>query len=136
MITTSMDEGSKFMKRKEREDVIPGPDPDLIPDLGHIQGLDLVPGQEGHDQSHAGPEAAVAVERKKIQSPVPDQGVAVGQKKKKNLVPGVAARDQNLGQNLDAMDPSPGPDPSLTMIPRDHPVERDPQAVITAKKGI
>lgn len=65
------------MKRKEKVVVIHGPDPDLTPGQGHIQGLDHALGQGDHDQSHAGPEAAVAVERKKNLSPVPGQGVAV-----------------------------------------------------------
>jgi len=135
MITTLMDEGSKFTKKKEKEAVIRDPDPDLIRDQGHIQGPDRAPGPEDHDQSHAGLEAAVEVERRKNRSPVPGQGVAVGSKKKP-LVQGVAARGQSLDQNLDMMDPSLDPDQSRHLILRDHPVDpSDQQAVITAKKG-
>jgi len=115
----------------------PVPGPDLIHGLGRIPGPDRGHGQGDLGPSHAGPEAAVVVERKRIQSLAPGQEAAVDQRRNQNLVLGVAARDQNLGLSLGGMDQSLGLDQSLHVIQRDLQVDpRDLQAEITVKKGM
>jgi len=149
MIMISMGEGSGLLKIAKKVAIrIRDLDLDHIPVLG--LDLDLVLGQGDlavHSlASPAGLEAAVVVERKKIPEVVveverkripslaPDLGVEVEAGKNQNLVPEVAARDQNLVLNLAEMDPNPDPDQSL---PRDLQVDlKDQQVVTTARKGI
>jgi len=154
MIMISMDEGSGLLKIAKKVAIrIRDLDLDHIPVLG--LDLDLVLGQGDlavHSlASPAGLEAAVVVERKKIPEVVveverkripslaPDLGVEVETGgKNQNLVPEVAARDQNLVLNLaEIMDPNPDRDQSLPAILRDLQVDlKDQQVVTTARKGI
>lgn len=153
MIMISMDEGSGLLKIAKKVairirdldlDHIPvrDPDLDLVLDQGDLAVHSLA--------SPAGLEAAVVVERKKIPEVVveverkripslaPDLGVEVEAGKNQNLVPEVAARDQNLVLNLaEIMDPNPDRDQSLPAILRDLQVDlKDQQVVTTARKGI
>jgi len=149
MIMISMGEGSGLLKIAKKVAIrIRDLDLDHIPVLD--LDLDLVLGQGDlavHSlASPAGleaavvaerkkiPEVVVEVERKRIPSLAPDLGVEVEAGKNQNLVPEVAARDQNLVLNLAEMDPNPDPDQSL---PRDLQVDlKDQQVVTTARKGI
>merc|ERR1712226_392633 len=115
MTTTSMDEGSGFMKRRE----------DLLPDIGLIPGPDHDP-----SQGDPHPEAAVVVERKRSLSHARGQGAVVEAGRKRSIVPGVAARDRSLGRSLDQ-------DLNHHVILRDLQADpRDLQAVIAARKRI
>jgi len=154
MIMISMGEGSGLLKIAKKVAIrIRDLDLDHIPVLG--LDLDLVLGQGDlavHSlASPAGLEAAVVVERKKIPEVVveverkripslaPDLGVEVETGgKNQNLVPEVAARDQNLVLNLaEIMDPNPDRDQSLQEILKDLQVDlKDQQVVTTARKGI
>jgi len=153
MIMISMGEGSGLLKIAKKVAIrIRDLDLDHIPVLG--LDLDLVLGQGDlavHSlASPAGLEAAVVVERKKIPEVVveverkripslaPDLGVEVEAGKNQNLVPEVAARDQNLVLNLaEIMDPNHDRDQSLQGILRDLQVDlKDQQVVTTARKGI
>jgi len=153
MIMISMGEGSGLLKIAKKVAIrIRDLDLDHIPVLD--LDLDLVLGQGDlavHSlASPAGleaavvaerkkiPEVVVEVERKRIPSLAPDLGVEVEAGKNQNLVPEVAARDQNLVLNLaEIMDPNPDRDQSLQAILRDLQVDlKDQQVVTTARKGI
>lgn len=149
MIMISMDEGSGLLKIAKKVairirdldlDHIPvrDPDPDLVLGPGDlaVHSLASPAGLEAAVVAERKkiPEVVVEVERKRIPSLAPDLGVEVEAGKNQNLVPEVAARDQNLVLNLAEMDPNPDPDQSL---PRDLQVDlKDQQVVTTARKGI
>jgi len=150
MIMISMGEGSGLLKIAKKVaihirdldlDHIPvrDPDLDLVLDQGDlaVHSLASLAGLEAAVVAERKkiPEVVVEVERKRIPSLAPDLGVEVETGgKNQNLVPEVAARDQNLVLNLAEMDPNPDPDQSL---PRDLQVDlKDQQVVTTARKGI
>lgn len=149
MIMISMGEGSGLLKIAKKVairirdldlDHIPVRDPDLDLDLDQgdlaVHSLASLAGLEAAVvvERKKIPEVVVEVERKRIPSLAPDLGVEVEAGKNQNLVPEVAARDQNLVLNLAEMDPNPDPDQSL---PRDLQVDlKDQRVVTTARKGI
>lgn len=154
MIMISMDEGSGLLKIAKKVairirdldlDHIPvrDPDLDLVLDQGDlaVHSLASPAGLEAAVVAERKkiPEVVVEVERKRIPSLAPDLGVEVETGgKNQNLVPEVAARDQNLVLNLaEIMDPNPDRDQSLPAILRDLQVDlKDQQVVTTARKGI
>jgi len=104
--TTSMEEGSGFMKTGKDQDLSPGQE---VPALHSLA-------------SFAATEAGVVVERRKIPSQAPGQGAAVEQGRNLNHVPRVAVKDQTLRQSVDGMDPSLHPHmilKDLQVNPRD-----------------
>jgi len=154
MIMISMGEGSGLLKIAKKVaihirdldlDHIPvrDPDLDLVLDQGDlaVHSLASLAGLEAAVVAERKkiPEVVVEVERKRIPSLAPDLGVEVETGgKNQNLVPEVAARDQNLVLNLaEIMDPNPDRDQSLPAILRDLQVDlKDQQVVTTARKGI
>jgi len=153
MIMISMGEGSGLLKIAKKVAIrirdldldhilVRDPDPDLVLGPGDlaVHSLASPAGLEAAVVAERKkiPEVVVEVERKRIPSLAPDLGVELEAEKNQNLVPEVAARDQNLVLNLaEIMDPNPDRDQSLPAILRDLQVDlKDQQVVTTARKGI